>query len=66
MESLSNVIDSFGVHIDAKSQVVRTTVSLLVIAGVISFIRPFISLVRVLLSLFVLPGQSVCIAINGI
>lgn len=59
MDALANVWDAFGIHIDAKSNIVRAAASLLLLAGVASVVKPFASLVQVLLSLFVLPGQSV-------
>ena len=59
MDALANVTESFGVHIDAQSAPIRAAAAILLLAGAISISRPFLSLLRVLLSLFVLPGQSV-------
>jgi 17beta-estradiol 17-dehydrogenase / very-long-chain 3-oxoacyl-CoA reductase len=59
MDALANLTDSVGVHVDAKSPAVRAIATLLLVIGAIAVSRPFLSFVRVLLSLFVLPGQSV-------
>ncbi|ORY09543.1 3-ketoacyl-CoA reductase [Clohesyomyces aquaticus] len=58
MESLSKLLDSVGVHMDARSPFTQAIVSFLLLAGVYSVSKPFLSYVRLLLSLFVLPGES--------
>jgi 17beta-estradiol 17-dehydrogenase / very-long-chain 3-oxoacyl-CoA reductase len=60
MDAFADFTDSIGIHIDAKSPAVRAAATLLLLAGVVTVTRPFLSLARVLLSLFVLPGKSVC------
>lgn len=59
MDALTNLSDLIGFRINAKSPVLQVAAPLLLLVGAISVSRPFLSLVRVLLSLFVLPGQSV-------
>ncbi|KAF2662433.1 estradiol 17-beta-dehydrogenase 12-B [Lophiostoma macrostomum CBS 122681] len=58
MEALASLPDALGIHIDAPSPLLRAATVLLLLIGAASASRPFLSLVRVLLSLFVLPGQS--------
>lgn len=58
MAAIADFTDSVGIHIDAKSPAVRAVAALLLLAGVVSVTRPILSFVRVILSLFVLPGQS--------
>ncbi|KAF2275689.1 NAD(P)-binding protein [Westerdykella ornata] len=55
---IRNVTDSFGVHIEASSPVLRFAATLLIFAGIVSVTKPLLSLARVLVSLFILPGQS--------
>jgi 17beta-estradiol 17-dehydrogenase / very-long-chain 3-oxoacyl-CoA reductase len=59
MDALASLTDVFGVHIDAQSPFLRAVAALLLFFGAVSVAAPFVSLIRVLLSLFVLPGQSV-------
>lgn len=65
MDALQKLYSFFGVHIDSPSALVRNVVPLLVFAGVVSIAKPFLSFARVLLSLFVLPGESVCLHSAG-
>ncbi|KAF2748682.1 NAD(P)-binding protein [Sporormia fimetaria CBS 119925] len=58
MDVFAGVLDFFGVHVDTKYPTLRLLTSALVVAGIFSVARPLFSFVRVLLSLFVLPGQS--------
>ncbi|KAF2489426.1 NAD(P)-binding protein [Lophium mytilinum] len=56
MDFLSQVTDSLGVHIDAESILGKIVLSTLLCAGLYTISKPVLSFVRVLLSLFVLPG----------
>ncbi|PSN69174.1 NAD(P)-binding protein [Corynespora cassiicola Philippines] len=58
MDVLAKATDSLGVHINADSNITQAVVYGLLLAGIASVAAPLISTVRVLLSLFVLPGQS--------
>lgn len=60
MEAIANLPDNLGVHIEASSPTLRAGTALLLLVGAAFVAKPFLSLIRVLLSLFVLPGQSVC------
>lgn len=69
MDYLRNLTDSFGVHIEAKSAILRSAATLLILTGIVSVAKPILSFVRVLLSLFILPGQSVsppCAAFSSV
>ncbi|KAF2796680.1 NAD(P)-binding protein [Melanomma pulvis-pyrius CBS 109.77] len=58
MDAISRLTDSFGVHINAESPFVQAAVYSLLLAGIFTVALPVFSTVRVLLSLFVLPGES--------
>ncbi|KAF2475717.1 NAD(P)-binding protein [Lindgomyces ingoldianus] len=58
MGSLAKLTDSFGVHIDGKSPITQVIVSAILLAGIYSVCKPILSYVRLILSLFVLPGES--------
>lgn len=49
----------FGVRLEASNSLVQAAFSAFLLVGIVSFAAPIISTVRVLLSLFVLPGKSV-------
>ncbi len=49
----------FGVRLEASNTLVQAAFSAFLLVGIVSFAAPIISTVRVLLSLFVLPGKSV-------
>jgi len=51
--------DAFGVHINADSAVAQATVYSLLFIGIATIAFPIFSTLRVLLSLFVIPGESV-------
>lgn len=57
---MANILESFGVRIDANNTFVQAAVYGFLLVGIASFAAPIISTIRVLLSLFVLPGKSVC------
>lgn len=59
MDSLQKVHDSIGVKIDADSPFTHIALSTLLLVGVYTIIKPFLSYIRALLSLFILPGASV-------
>lgn len=50
----------FGVRIEASNSLVQVAFTAFLLVGIVSFAAPVVSTVRVLLSLFVLPGKSVC------
>ena len=52
-----------GLRIDASNSLVQAAAYAFLLVGVASFAAPVISTIRVLLSLFVLPGKSVCCAV---
>lgn len=56
---MASPADLFGVHITADNSFVQAAVYGFLLVGIASFAAPVISTVRVLLSLFVLPGKSV-------
>jgi 17beta-estradiol 17-dehydrogenase / very-long-chain 3-oxoacyl-CoA reductase len=55
---------ALGVRIDASNSLVQAAVYAFLLVGVASFAAPIVSTIRVLLSLFVLPGKSVCCVIS--
>jgi hypothetical protein len=57
--AMSSITQMFGVRIDASNSFVQAAVYGFLLAGVAAFAAPVISTIRVLLSLFVLPGKSV-------
>jgi 17beta-estradiol 17-dehydrogenase / very-long-chain 3-oxoacyl-CoA reductase len=57
---MAGILEPFGVHIDASNSFVQAAVYGFLLVGIASFAAPIVSTVRVLLSLFVLPGKSVC------
>lgn len=57
---MAAITDMFGVHIDAENSFVQAAVYGFLFVGIASFAAPVFSAVRLLLSLFVLPGKSVC------
>lgn len=57
---MSSIMGAFGVRIDASNSLVQAAVYGFLLAGIAAFAAPVISTIRVLLSLFVLPGNSVC------
>lgn len=59
MGLLASITESFGVRIDATNSLVQAAVYAVLVAGVAAIAAPVISTIRVLLSLFVLPGQPV-------
>lgn len=50
----------FGVRIEANNSLVQAAFSAFLLVGIVSFAAPVVSTIRVLLSLFVLPGKAVC------
>jgi hypothetical protein len=50
----------FGVRIEASNSLVQAAFSAFLLVGIVAFAAPIISTIRVLLSLFVLPGKAVC------
>jgi 17beta-estradiol 17-dehydrogenase / very-long-chain 3-oxoacyl-CoA reductase len=59
---MSSITEAFGVRIDASNSFVQAAVYGFLLVGVAAFAAPVISTIRVLMSLFVLPGKSVSIA----
>jgi 17beta-estradiol 17-dehydrogenase / very-long-chain 3-oxoacyl-CoA reductase len=57
---MAGILAPFGVHIDASNSFVQAAVYGFLLVGIASFAAPVVSTIRVLLSLFVLPGKSVC------
>jgi len=57
---MSSITEAFGVRINADNSLVQAAVYGFLLVGIAAFAAPIISTVRVLLSLFVLPGKSVC------
>jgi len=57
---MSSLMESFGVRIDASNSLVQAAIYGFLLVGVAAFAAPIVSTIRVLLSLFVLPGKSVC------
>jgi 17beta-estradiol 17-dehydrogenase / very-long-chain 3-oxoacyl-CoA reductase len=58
---MSSITDSLGFRIDASNSFVQAAIYGFLLVGVAAFAAPIVSTVRVLLSLFVLPGKSVSI-----
>ena len=58
---MGNITDSLGLRIEANNSFIQAAVYGFLLVGIASFAAPIISTVRVLLSLFVLPGKSVCL-----
>ncbi|KAF2714229.1 NAD(P)-binding protein [Pleomassaria siparia CBS 279.74] len=58
MDAISRLTDSFGVHISADSSIIQAALYSFLLAGIVSFTLPVFSTIRVLLSLFILPGES--------
>jgi hypothetical protein len=63
---MSNITEAFGVRIDASNSFVQAAIYGFLVVGIAAFAAPIVSTIRVLLSLFVLPGKSVCDSINQI
>jgi 17beta-estradiol 17-dehydrogenase / very-long-chain 3-oxoacyl-CoA reductase len=59
MDKLGRFTNSYGVNIYADSSIVQAALYSLLLTGIVAVALPIISTVRVLLSLFVLPGESV-------
>jgi len=59
MDAIDRATDAFGVHLDAQSAAVKAGLVLLLSVGAFTLVKPFFGFVRLLCSLFVLPGQSV-------
>lgn len=57
---MDSLFAPFGVRIEASNSLVQVAFSAFLLVGIVSFAAPLISTIRVLLSLFVLPGKSVC------
>ncbi|OWY57982.1 NAD(P)-binding protein [Alternaria alternata] len=55
---MTAILEPSGVHIDASNSFVQAAVYGFLLVGIASFAAPIVSTVRVLLSLFVLPGKS--------
>lgn len=49
----------FGVRIEASNTLIQAAFSAFLLVGIVTFAAPVISTIRVLLSLFVLPGKAV-------
>lgn len=49
----------FGVRVEASNTLVQAAFSAFLLVGIVTFAAPVISTIRVLLSLFVLPGKAV-------
>jgi hypothetical protein len=60
LAKMSNTTDTFGVRIEASNSFVQAAIYGFLLVGVAAFAAPVVSTIRVLLSLFVLPGKSVC------
>jgi 17beta-estradiol 17-dehydrogenase / very-long-chain 3-oxoacyl-CoA reductase len=58
---MSTITETLGVRIEASNSFVQAAVYGFLLVGVAAFAAPVISTIRVLLSLFVLPGKSVSI-----
>jgi len=56
---MASIADSFGIRIDADNSFVQAAVYGFLLVGIASFAAPIVSTVRVLLSLFILPGKPV-------
>jgi hypothetical protein len=56
---MSSIAEMFGVRIDASNSFVQAAIYGFLVVGIAAFAAPVVSTVRVLLSLFVLPGKSV-------
>jgi hypothetical protein len=56
---MSSITEAFGIRIDASNSFVQAAVYGFLLVGVAAFAAPIVSTIRVLLSLFVLPGKSV-------
>lgn len=54
----------FGVRVEAGNSLMQAAFSAFLIVGIVSFAAPIVSTVRVLLSLFVLPGKAVCASLT--
>jgi hypothetical protein len=63
MEKLGRFTNSYGVNIYADSSIVQAALYSLLFTGIVAVALPIISTIRVLLSLFVLPGESVGLTI---
>lgn len=59
MDAISRITESFGVRIDATSSLVQAAIYGFLLVGIAAFGAHIVSTVRVLLSLFVLPGKPV-------
>ncbi|KAF2113419.1 estradiol 17-beta-dehydrogenase 12-B [Lophiotrema nucula] len=57
METIARLQESVGVHIDG-SPLRQGIVAAVLLAGAVTLVKPVLSFVQVLLSLFVLPGKS--------
>jgi 17beta-estradiol 17-dehydrogenase / very-long-chain 3-oxoacyl-CoA reductase len=57
---MASITEAFGVRIDASNSLLQAAIYGFLFVGVAAFAAPVISTIRVLLSLFVLPGKSVC------
>jgi 17beta-estradiol 17-dehydrogenase / very-long-chain 3-oxoacyl-CoA reductase len=56
---MASITEPFGVRIDASNSLIQAAVYGFLLVGIASFAAPIISTIRVLLSLFVLPGKPV-------
>jgi hypothetical protein len=59
MEAVDNALAAVGVHFEQTSPIAKAAVAILLSVGAFTLFRPFLSLFRLLSSLFILPGQSV-------
>ena len=57
---MDSLFAPFGVRVEASNSLVQAAFSAFLIVGIVSFAAPIVSTVRVLLSLFILPGKAVC------
>ena len=57
---MASIMEPLGIHIDANNSFLQAAVYGFLLVGIASFAAPVVSTIRVLLSLFVLPGKSVC------
>jgi 17beta-estradiol 17-dehydrogenase / very-long-chain 3-oxoacyl-CoA reductase len=56
---MASITEALGVHINADNALIQAAVYGFLLVGIAAFAAPIVSTIRVLLSLFVLPGQSV-------
>jgi 17beta-estradiol 17-dehydrogenase / very-long-chain 3-oxoacyl-CoA reductase len=58
MDAIDSVVAALGLQLNEASAVTKATLALVLAIGAFTVVRPFLSLLRLLFSLFILPGQS--------